>query len=151
MSLIDTVSRDIAGAMRARDAARLSALRMLKTALVNSQVEKRRELNDAESLQVVAFVVKQRRDSIEQFGKGGRQDLVDKETAELHVLETYLPPGADPAEIERIVDAAIVEAGASSGKDLGRVMKTVMPKLAGRGADGRVVNEIVRRKLGGLT
>lgn len=149
MSLIDTVSRDIAGAMRARDAARLSALRMLKAALVNGQVEKGRELNEAESLQVVASVVKQRRDSIEQFGKGGRQDLVDKETAEIRVLETYLPPAADAAEIERIVDAAITETGASSGKDLGRVMKAVMPKLAGRGADGRVVNEIVRRKLGG--
>ena len=92
--------------------------------------------------------MKQRRDSIEQFGKAGRADLVDKETAEIAVLEGYLPPAADPAEIEAAVAAAIAETGAASPKDIGKVMKAVMPKLAGKNADGKAVNEAVRRKLG---
>jgi uncharacterized protein YqeY len=92
--------------------------------------------------------VKQRRDSIEQFAKGGRQDLVDKETAEIAVLETYLPPAIDPAAIERAITEAIAETGASSAKDMGRVMKAVMAKLAGQNVDGRSINEQVRAKLG---
>jgi uncharacterized protein YqeY len=112
-------------------------------------VEKGRELNDAEVLQVVASLVKQRRDSIEQFAKAGRTDLVEKETGEIAVLEHYLPPAASAAEIDTAVAEAIAETGASSAKDIGKVMKTVMPKLAGKNADGRLVNEAVRRKLGG--
>ena len=97
----------------------------------------------------MSSLVKQRRDSIEQFSKAGRTDLVDKETGEVAVLEAYLPPPVDPGDLERAVDEAIQESGATSAKDLGRVMKAVMPKLAGKGADGRTINEIVRRKLGG--
>jgi uncharacterized protein YqeY len=92
--------------------------------------------------------VKQRRDSIEQFTKGGRQDLVDKESAEIAVLESYLPPAADPAAIEQAIAAAIAETGAASAKDMGRVMKAVMSRLAGQNVDGKAVNEAVRRKLG---
>jgi uncharacterized protein YqeY len=149
MPLIDEVSAAIADAMRKRDAARLSALRMLKAALVNRSVEKARALDDAEGRQVVSSLVKQRRDSIEQFTKGGRQDLVDKETAEIAVLESYLPASADPAVVERAVAEAIVETGATSPKDLGRVMKAAMARLAGQNVDGKAVNELARRKLGG--
>ena len=100
-------------------------------------------------LQVVASLVKQRRDSIEQFSKAGRTDLVDKETAEIAILEHYLPPAVSAEEIEAAVAAAIAETGASSAKDMGKVMKAVMPKLAGKNADGKAVNDAVRRKLGG--
>ena len=149
MALIDEVSAAIADAMRRQDAPRLSALRMLKAALMNREVEKSRALDDAESLQVVSSLVKQRRDSIEQFQKGGRQDLVDKETAEIAVLEQYLPPPLDPAALERAVAEAIAETGAASAKDLGRVMKAAMARLNGQTVDGRVVNELVRKKLAG--
>ena len=148
MSLNDKVAADITAAMKAKDAARLSALRMLKAAIMNKGVEKGRDLEDAEIQQVVSSLVKQRRDSIEQFSKAGRTDLVDKETGEVAVLEAYLPPAASAAEIDEAVTAAIAEAGASSPKDMGKVMKVVMPKLAGKNADGKVVNEAVRRKLG---
>src|SRR5262252_10916340 len=102
----------------------------------------------AEALQVVNALVKQRQDSIEQFAKGGRQDLVDKETAEISVLEAYLPPAVDPAALEKAVTDAIAETGATSSKDMGRVMKAAMSKLAGQNVDGKTVNELVRRKLG---
>jgi len=133
--------------MRQRDPARLSALRMLKAALMNREVERGRTLDEAESLQVVASLVKQRKDSIEQFAKGGRQDLVDKEAAEIRVLDAYLPPAADPAAVEGAVLEAIKETGAASPKDMGRVMKVAMAKLAGQTVDGKIVNELVRQKL----
>jgi uncharacterized protein YqeY len=148
MALIDEVNAAIAASMKAHDQTRLSALRMLKTALVNRAVERGHELDQADSLQVVSSLIKQRRDSIEQFLKGGRKDLADKEAAEIGVLEGYLPPAAGPADIERAVEAAIAETGASSAKDLGRVMKVVMAKLAGTGVDGKLVNELVRQRLG---
>jgi len=148
MRLTDKVNTDITAAMKAKDAPRLSALRMMKAAMMNKGVEKGRDLEDAEVLQVVSSLVKQRRDSIEQFSKAGRTDLVEKETAEIAVLETYLPPAATSEEIDAAVAAAITETGAASPKDIGKVMKAVMPKLAGKNADGRTVNESVRRKLG---
>jgi uncharacterized protein YqeY len=148
MSLNEKVGADIAAAMKSRDAARLSALRMLKAAVMNKSVEKGRDLDDAEVLQVVASLVKQRRDSIEQFATAGRTDLVEKETGELTVLQAYLPPSATPEEIDAAVAQAIAEAGATSPRDMGKVMKIVMPKLAGKNADGKAVNEAVRRKLG---
>jgi uncharacterized protein YqeY len=148
MTLAEQVNADIATAMKAKNAARLSALRMMKAAIMNKEVEKGRTLEDAEVVQVATSLVKQRRDSIEQFSKAGRTDLVDKETGEIAVLEAYLPPAATAEEIDAAVAAAIAETGAASAKDVGKVMKAVMPKLAGRTADGRVVNEAVRRKLG---
>jgi len=147
MPLIETISKDIADAMRAKDAARLGPLRMAKAALMNQEVQKGRALDDAESQQVVTSLIKQRRDSIEQFKSGGRNDLVEKESAELAILERYAPPAASVEDIERAVDAAIAETGAASPKDMGRVMKAVMSALAGKSADGKVVNELVRKKL----
>jgi uncharacterized protein YqeY len=149
MPLVDEVSAAIAQAMKKQDPARLSALRMLKAALMNREVEKARPLDEPEARQVVASLVKQRRDSIEQFSKGGRQDLVTKEMAEFAVLELYLPPAADAAVVERAVADAIAETGASSAKDLGRVMKSAMAKLAGQNVDGKIVNELARKQLGG--
>ena len=149
MPLVDEVSAAIADAMRKRDPARLSALRMLKAALMNREVEKARALEDTEARQVVASLVKQRKDSIEQFTIGGRHDLAAKETAEIAILESYLPPAADPAAVERAVREAIAETGAASPKDLGRVMKAAMAKLTGQNVDGKTVNELARKQLGG--
>ena len=148
MKLSDRVNSDITAAMKAKDQNRLSALRMLKAAIMNKGVEKGRDLDDGEVLQVVSSLVKQRRDSIEQFAKAGRTDLVDKETGEIAVLEQYQPPAATAEEIDAAVAEAIAETGATAQKDMGKVMKAVMPKLAGKTADGKSVNEAVRRKLG---
>jgi uncharacterized protein len=147
MALIDDMNVAIADAMRQHAQIRLSALRMLKAALMNREVDRGRPLDAAESLQVVQSLVKQRRDSIEQFTKGGRQDLADKEAAEIRVLEAYLPPAVDPAAIERAVTEAISQTGATSQKDMGRVMKAAMANLAGQSVDGKTVNDVVRRKL----
>lgn len=149
MPLVDDVSAAITDAMRQKDAARLSALRMLKAAFMNKSVEKGHDLDDAEARQVVSALVKQRKDSIEQFEKGGRHDLVAKEAAEVGILESYLPPAPDPAIVEQAVVDAIAETGATSAKDMGKVMKAVMPKLAGQTVDGKTVNELVRKKLSG--
>ena len=148
MLLRDKVNGDITAAMKSKNTARLSALRMLKAAIMNKDIEKSHDLDDAEVLQVVSSLVKQRRDSIEQFSKGGRTDLVEKETAEIKVLEEYLPAAASAADIDAAIAEAIAETGAASVKDMGKVMKAVMPRLAGKNADGRAVNEAVRRKLG---
>jgi uncharacterized protein YqeY len=148
MSLVEDVNRAITEAMKAKDAQRLVALRMLKAAMMNREVERGRALDDNEARQVVSALVKQRRDSIEQFTKGGRQDLVDKETAEITVLESYLPPAVDAADLEKAVDDAIVATSATTAKDMGKVMKAVMAALAGKTVDGKAVNELVRRKLG---
>jgi uncharacterized protein YqeY len=150
MSIVEDVSAAIAAAMRRQDRATLSALRMLKAAFMNRAVEKGRDPDDAEARQVVSALVKQRKDAIEQFTKGGRQDLADKEAAEIDVLSVYLPPAADPVFVERAVTDAIAESGATSPKDTGRVMKAVMAKLAGQTVDGKIVNELVRAKLGGV-
>ena len=149
MALVDQLSASIADAMRKHDPVRLSTLRMLKSALVNREIERGHALDEAESLQVVASLVKQRKDSIEQFTRGGRQELADKEQAEIHVLEGYLPAAADPAALEQAVVDAILETGANSPKDMGRVMKAAMARLAGQTVDGKTVNELVRKKLAG--
>jgi len=133
--------------MRKREPVRLSALRMLKAALMNREVERGRALDDDEAGQVVSSLVKQRKDSIDQFTKGGRQDLVEKEAAEIRVLESYLPPAADRADIDRAIADAITETGATSVKDMGRVMKAAMARLAGQSVDGKTVNELVKQKL----
>src|SRR5215470_17791068 len=119
MSLADEVGAAITDAMRRKDAARLSALRMLKAAFMNREVEKGRALDDAEAQQVVQSLVKQRRDSIEQFTRGGRQDLAEKESAEIVILESYLPPAVDAGAVDDAIAAAIAETGATSAKDLG--------------------------------
>jgi uncharacterized protein len=149
VALVDDVSAAIADAMRKREQARLAALRMLKAAFMNRAVEKGRDLDDAEARQVVNSLVKQRRDSVEQFTRGGRQDLAAKEAAEIAILEGYLPPAADPTAIEQAVTAAIAETGATSPKDMGRVMKAAMARLEGQTVDGKMVNELVKKKLAG--
>jgi hypothetical protein len=149
MKLIERITGDMTAAMRAKDQARLAPLRMAKAALMNREVERGRALDEAEAQQVIASLIKQRRDSIEQFRKGGREDLAAKESAEIATLEAYLPPPIDPAAIERAVDEAIADAKATGAKDIGRVMKGVMSRLAGQPVDGRAVNDLVRRKLGG--
>jgi uncharacterized protein len=149
MAFIDDLTAAIADAMRSQDQIRLVALRMLKAALVNREIDRGRALDDGEARQVVGSLVKQRKDSIEQFMKGGRQDLADKEAAEIRVLESYLPPSADPAVVEHAVVEAIAEIGATSPKDMGRVMKAAMAKLAGQSVDGKTVNDLVRQKLAG--
>ena len=148
MKLFDRIGQDITAAMRAKDQARLAPLRMAKAALMNREVEKGRALEEPEVEQVIASLIKQRRDSIEQFTKGGRPELAAREAAEITVLETYLPPPVDQAAIEAAVDAVVAETGASGAKDLGRVMKGVMSRLAGQTVDGKVVNQLVRQKLG---
>jgi uncharacterized protein YqeY len=148
MSLEQTLSGDIVTAMKAKDQNRLTPLRMLKTALTNKSIEKGRALDAPEELAVVSMLVKQRRDSIEQFTKGGRQDLADKEQAEIKILDAYLPASASDDEITAAVTAAIAETGASSAKDMGKVMKATLAGLAGKTVDGKKVSETVKARLG---
>jgi len=149
MSILADVNARITLAMKAHDAPTLSALRMLKTALTNREVEKGRALETGEALQVVAALLKQRRDSIEQFQKGGRQDLVAREQFDVALLEGMMPPPVTTDEIDAAVARAIEETGATSSRDMGRVMKAAMAALAGKPVEGRAVNEAVRKKLGG--
>src|SRR5262245_66033450 len=147
MTLLDRISKDMTEAMKARNQATLSALRMAKAALMNGEAGKGRALEEPEAQQVLASLLKQRRDSIEQFSSAGRTDLVDKERAELAILERYAPPAVSADDLERAIDAAIAETGATSAKDMGRVMKAVMSAMAGRNVDGKAVNELVRKRL----
>ena len=147
MNLKEQILADVTVAMKAKDAARTSTLRMLKAAIVNRQIEKGGELDDEELMKLLRSQVKQRRDSVEQYEKGGRQDLADKERAEIAVIEGYLPQAASQDEIDKAVAAAIAETGAASVKEMGAVMKAVMPLLAGKNADGRAVSETVKKKL----
>lgn len=149
MTLEQRLNVDIPAAMKARETTKLATFRMLKTALTNKSIEKGRALDAAEELQVVASLVKQRRESIEQFTRGGRADLAAKEAREIQILDAYLPPALDPAALEALVSDTIAELGAVSARDIGRVMKGVMAKVAGHGVDGKAVNDLVRRKLGG--
>jgi uncharacterized protein len=147
MSLSKQIVADLTAAMKAQDAARTSTLRMVKAAMMNRQIEKGSELDDDDMQKLLRSLVKQRRDSIEQYEKAGRQELVDKETAEISVIETYLPQAASPEEIEQAVAAAIAETGATSMRDMGKVMKAAQAALAGKNADGRTVSELVKSKL----
>ena len=149
MAFIDRISGELTQAMRDKDTLTLGTLRMVKAALMNREIERGRALDEAESLQVVTALIKQRRDSVEQFRAGNRNDLADKEAAEITVLERYLPPPVDPDELQRIVGDTIAELGATSPKDMGRVMKEVLGRLAGRTADGKLVSELVKSKLAG--
>ena len=149
MSLSKQIVTDLTTAMKAQDAARTSTLRMVKAAMMNRQIEKGSELDDDDVQKLLRSLVKQRRDSIEQYEKAGRQELVDKEQAEINVIETYLPKAATQEEIEQVVAAVIVETGANSIKDMGKVMKAVQAALAGKNADGRLVSEVVKAKLAG--
>ena len=147
MSLEQQLSTDIAAAMKSRDTVRLGTFRMLKTALTNKSIEKGRALEPAEELQVVSMLVKQRRDSIEQFNAGNRPELAVKEQAEIEVLETLLPPSASADEIAAAVEQAVTETGATGPKEMGKVMKAVMAALGGKSFDGKAVSEAVKTRL----
>lgn len=149
MAIVEQIEKDLVAAMKAREELRLSVLRMAKAALMNKKVELGKPLEDAEGLAVLRTLIKQRHDSVEQFRKGNRNDLADKEEAEIKVIEGYLPAGASEEEIDAAVLAAIQETGATSAKDMGKVMKAAMASLAGKNADGKRVSEKVRAKLGG--
>jgi hypothetical protein len=147
MSLKERIISDMTAAMKSRDAARTSTLRMVKAAVMNREIEKGGELTDEEMKGALQSLVKQRRDSVEQYEKGGRPELADKERAEIEVIEAYLPQAASREEIEEAVDQSISETGATSIRDMGKVMKAAQARLAERSADGRVVSEIVKAKL----
>ena len=149
MSLKEKIVSDLTVAMKAQDAARLSTLRMVKAGMMNREIEKGQELNDEEMAGLLRSMVKQRRDSVEQYEKGGRQDLADKEKAEIGVIEAYLPQAASTEEIEQAVAAAIAETSATSLKDMGKVMKAAQAALSGKNADGKTISEIVKAKLAG--
>ena len=146
-TMLEQVTKDIGDAMKQRDQASLGPLRMLKAALMNKEVEKSRALDQSESIQVVNSLVKQRRDAADQFKAGGRQDLADKELAEITFLQRYLPPAADEAAIAQAIEGAIAETGAAGPKDMGKVMKAVQGKLAGLTVDGRALSEAVKKRL----
>jgi uncharacterized protein len=153
MPISEQVQKDMVEAMRSRDELRLSTLRMVKSALLNKEKEKDRTapLEDKESQQVLSTLIKQRKEAIEQFQKGGRQELADKEAAEIKIIEAYLPKALGEEEITAVVKATIAEMGSPTMKDMGTVMKNSMAKLQGSGArvDGKVVSEIVKKQLGG--
>jgi uncharacterized protein YqeY len=149
MPLVEKISQDMTAAMKARDERRLSTLRMVKSALKNREIDKRAALDDKEALAVLSTMIKQRKDSIEQFTKGGRQDLADKEAAEITLIESYMPKAVGEEEIAATVRAVIAEMGGPTQKDTGTVMKNVMARFAQSGArvEGKQVNEAVRREL----
>jgi uncharacterized protein YqeY len=149
MSLKQQIISDLTASMKAQDAARTSTLRMVKAAFMNREIEKGGELDDEEMMKLLRSLVKQRRDSVEQYEKGGRLELADKENSEIVFIEAYLPQAASRDEIERAIDAALAETGATSMKDMGRVMKAAQIALAGKNADGRVVSDLVKTKLAG--
>jgi uncharacterized protein len=150
MGISEQVQKDMVEAMRSRDELRLSTLRMVKAAIKNKEVDKRAPLDEKEAQQVLATLVKQRKDSIEQFQKGGRQELADKEAAEIKLIEAYLPKAVGEDEIAAVVKAVIVEMGSPTMKDMGTVMKNVMAKLQASGArvEGKTVSDLVKKQLG---
>jgi len=151
MSMIEQIQKDITQAMKSRDEQRLSTLRMVKTALKNRGIEKMAPLDDKESQQVLSTLIKQRKDSIEQFTKGGRKDMADKEAAEITLIETYLPKAASEEQIVEGVKAVIAEMGSPTMKDMGTVMKNAMARFAAGGVrvDGKQVSEVVKQELAG--
>ncbi len=148
MTLVEQVEKDLVAALKAQEALKLSVLRMMKAALMNKKIEVGKPLGDPEAIAVFRTLVKQRHDSVEAFRKGGRDDLADKEAAEIKILDAYLPAAASDEEIEAALAAAITETGAAGPKDMGKVMKAAMAKLAGKNAEGKRVNEKVKAKLG---
>ncbi|MGB7847321.1 MAG: GatB/YqeY domain-containing protein [Candidatus Acidiferrum sp.] len=150
MTLSEQIQKDIVTAMKAKDEMRLSVLRMVKAALQLKEVEKLRPLDPAESIQLLQTLAKQRKESIDQFAKGGRQDLVDKETSELKILETYLPAGASEADMDAAISKAINDTGASSIKQMGAVVKAAKELLTGKAVDGKALSDRVRDRLSKL-
>ena len=147
MGYLDRVQADLTTAMKAKDELRLSVLRMVKSALKHKEIEKMRPLDDLESLQVLQTLVKQRRESVEQFTKGGRPDLAEKESKEIGIIEAYLPAAPSDAEVQRAIEDAIAESGADSLKAMGAVVKAARAKLEGKTIDGKMLSDKVRERL----
>jgi uncharacterized protein YqeY len=147
MQLRDKIFEDLTAAMKSKNAERLSVLRMMKSAIRYKEIDSRQELDDPQTMQVLLSLIKQRKDSIEQFAKGGRQDLVDKESAEVKVIEEFLPKAVEPDEIAKAVDEIIAETGIASIKDMGKIMKACMARFVGRPVDGAKISELVKTKL----
>ena len=147
MPIVDQITKDITAAMKAREEQRLSTLRMVKSALKNKEIDKRAPLDDKEALAVLSTLIKQRKDSIEQFTKGNRPELAEKEAAEITIIEAYMPKAVGEDEIAAAVRATIAEMGSPTMKDMGTVMKNVMAKFAGARVDGKVVSETVKKEL----
>ena len=148
MPLLDTIQKDMIAAMKAKDEARLGAVRMIKTALKKHEIDSMKPLDEATEMQVMNTLIKQRRESAELFHKGGREELAAKEEAEIKLIEAYLPAAPSEAEIEAAVNEAMVETGANSPKQMGAVMKAAQAKLIGKRVDGKVLSELVKKKLG---
>jgi len=149
MGYIERIQSDLTTAMKAKDELRLSVLRMVKSALKNKEIEKVRPLDDMESLQVLQTLVKQRRESVDQFTRGGRKDLADKEQKEIAIIEEYLPAAPSDDEVRHAIEAAIAEAGADSLKQMGAVIKAARARLEGKSVDGKVLSDRVRERLAG--
>ena len=151
MTLVERITQDLTAAMKAKDAARTSTLRMAKAAIMNKEIDKHGSLDDGEAVKLLQGLVKQREDSAEQYGKAGRPELAEKETAEIAVLRAYLPAEVTDAEIAAAVERAVAETGAASAKDMGKAMKAALAALSasGKAVDGKRVNEAVKKKLGG--
>jgi uncharacterized protein len=147
MALLEQVQKDMTEAMKARDEARLSALRMMKTALKKHEIDSMKPLDEKSELQVLATLLKQRRESADMFRKGGRAELADKEEAELKLIETYMPASAGEEELAAAIEAAVAETGASSPKQMGAVMKAVQARLAGKRVDGKALSDRIRARL----
>ena len=147
MSLRDRLTEDLKLAMKARDQLRMDVIRMIKAAVLNKEVEMKKDLDDAEMSRIMTTMIKQRKESVEQYEKGQRAELAAKERQEISIIEAYLPKALSPEELDRTVDAVIRESGATSAKDMGAVMKAVMARLAGQPVDGKQVSDLVRSKL----
>ena len=147
MSLRDRLTEDLKLAMKARDQLRMDVIRMIKAAVLNKEVEMKKDLDDAEMSRIMTTMIKQRKESVEQYEKGQRAELAAKERQEISIIEAYLPKALSPDELDRTVDAVIRETGATSPKDMGAVMKAVMARLAGQPVDGKHVSDLVRSKL----
>ena len=147
MPILDQLQKDIVAAMKAREEARLSALRMIKSALQKAHVDAAKPMDDAADQQVLKSLVKQRTDAAEMFRKGGREDMAEKEEAERNIIESYLPAGASEEEMQAAIDAAIAETSATSAKQMGLVMKAAQAKLAGKTVDGKLLSEKVKARL----
>jgi uncharacterized protein YqeY len=147
MALLDRVQKDMVDAMKAKDELKLGALRMIKTALKKQEVDSMQPLTEAAEMQVMSTLLKQRRESVDMFRKGGREELATKEEAEIQVINHYLPSAATPAELEAAVSSAVSETGANSAKQMGAVMKAAQAKLAGKTVDGKALSELVKQKL----
>jgi len=148
MALLEKIQKDMVEAMKGKQEVRLGALRMVKSALQKQAIDSMKPLDEASEMQVMNTLLKQRRESVDMFRKGGREELAAKEEAEIQILEGYLPQGASQAELEAAVTAALAETGAASAKQMGLVMKAAQAKLAGKRVDGRVLSELVKAKLG---